>query len=214
MPEQEVVKEESIISVVQSQFEKHIGQEIWDIIEQRRVILTAITGRNSIMVQFEEQEPENGYMLDFGLIVENEEDAFVRGIPLRIAVVLSLKEVGTRLSKTTPEKFLEELKKIVYGKLNMTHNIMLASMKKRNRELVLSRQIIMSAWHCAFAEEGINKVSSSKAGKLYGKDHATVLHAIKAVNNLLDTDKNFREDYKEVWDMVVDVNPKSKLHII
>ena len=38
------------------------------------------------------------------------------------------------------------------------------------------------------------KMSCSAIGRLYYKDHATVLHALKVINNLNDTDKNFRKE--------------------
>jgi hypothetical protein len=35
-----------------------------------------------------------------------------------------------------------------------------------------------------------------------GKDHATVLHACKTVNNLKDTDKHFREQVERIADEI------------
>ena len=35
-------------------------------------------------------------------------------------------------------------------------------------------------------------------GRLLGKDHSTVLHAIKAVNNMYDTDKQYRAMYDRI----------------
>jgi hypothetical protein len=63
--------------------------------------------------------------------------------------------------------------------------------KKRIREYVIIRQVSMT----------LNRLwlgsSLSVSGKPFSKDHATVLHSIKTVKNLKDTDKNFREDWNK-----------------
>lgn len=60
-------------------------------------------------------------------------------------------------------------------------------LKTRKREIVQPRQIAMF-----FSKHG-NKGSLAEIGEEIGnKDHATVLHACKTVNNLYDTDKKFR----------------------
>lgn len=62
-------------------------------------------------------------------------------------------------------------------------------LKTRKREIVFSRQVCMSLAKLK------TKHSLSTIGKYYGgKDHATVLHAIKTIKNLIDTDKTIRED--------------------
>lgn len=59
--------------------------------------------------------------------------------------------------------------------------------KTRKREIVQARQIAM------FFAKSLTKSSLATIGSLIGgKDHATVLHACKTVNNLIDTDKKFR----------------------
>jgi len=63
--------------------------------------------------------------------------------------------------------------------------------KTRKREVVEARQVLM-----AYRKQQTGK-SSNRVGKEYSKDHATVLHAIKTVNNLRETDKVFRYKYEE-----------------
>lgn len=42
-------------------------------------------------------------------------------------------------------------------------------------------------------------LSSVKIGKLIGdKDHTTVLHAIKTINNLIETDINFKNKINKI----------------
>jgi len=60
--------------------------------------------------------------------------------------------------------------------------------KTRKREVVQCRQIAMY-----FAMKLIKRTSLEKVGQQYGdKDHATVLHACKTVNNLIETNREFR----------------------
>lgn len=61
--------------------------------------------------------------------------------------------------------------------------------KTRVREVVEARQMI---FHCLRAN---TDMSLNEIGKYYGKDHATVLHGQRNVDNLLDIDKTFRIKY-------------------
>ena len=65
--------------------------------------------------------------------------------------------------------------------------------KTRKREIVQARQIAM------FFAKNLTKSSLATIGtSIGGKDHATVLHACKTVNNLLETDKGFRVYIDEI----------------
>jgi len=65
--------------------------------------------------------------------------------------------------------------------------------KTRKREIVQARQIAM------YFSKLLTGLSLAKIGKSIGnKDHATVLHACKTVNNLIDTDKKFKYDIDEI----------------
>jgi len=60
--------------------------------------------------------------------------------------------------------------------------------KTRKREIVQARQIAM------YFSKSLTKASLASIGsQIGGKDHATVLHACKTVNNLIDTDKRFKQ---------------------
>ena len=63
----------------------------------------------------------------------------------------------------------------------------------RKREIVQARQIAM------FFSKSLTKSSLATIGSQIGdKDHATVLHACKTVNNLIETDKRFRLQLDEI----------------
>ncbi len=65
--------------------------------------------------------------------------------------------------------------------------------RSRKREVVLVRQVAMY-----FSKRYLD-ISTSKIGQYIGKrDHATVLHACKAITNLAETDKQFRNELNEI----------------
>lgn len=67
------------------------------------------------------------------------------------------------------------------------------STKSRKREVVQARQIAM------YLSKQLTKSSLASIGTTIGqRDHATVLHACKIVNDLMDCDKNFRISVKEI----------------
>ena len=60
--------------------------------------------------------------------------------------------------------------------------------KGRKRNLVEARQVIFY-----IAYKKINGLSLAQIGAKFNKDHATVLYGIKMVQNLCDTNKEFKE---------------------
>ena len=65
--------------------------------------------------------------------------------------------------------------------------------KTRKREIVQARQVSM------FFSKNMTKSSLASIGaQIGGKDHATVLHACKTVNNLIETDNRFRLQVDEI----------------
>ena len=80
--------------------------------------------------------------------------------------------------------YLKDIEKIICD--GQVVDIELIYIKTRKREIVICRQLIMY-----FLKKFNRKQTLAEIGSVYGKDHATVLHAIKTVNNLIDTDKSF-----------------------
>ncbi|MBR3884533.1 MAG: chromosomal replication initiator protein DnaA [Bacteroidaceae bacterium] len=65
--------------------------------------------------------------------------------------------------------------------------------RSRKREVVQVRQVAM------YLAKKYLDLSTSKIGQYVGgRDHATVLHACKAVTNLAETDKQFRSELSEI----------------
>lgn len=78
-------------------------------------------------------------------------------------------------------------------------------LKTRKREILQARQIAM------YFSKLLTKSSLASIGAQIGnKDHATVLHACKTVNNLYDTDKFFRNDVDEIEKRIKEVKESIK----
>jgi len=64
----------------------------------------------------------------------------------------------------------------------------------RKREYVYARQMHM------LVRSKLLGMSLRVAGEIYGKDHATVLHAIRTQLNLYETDKAYRAQTADFWE--------------
>jgi len=63
----------------------------------------------------------------------------------------------------------------------------------RKREYVLIRQITMSLLLLK------NKRSLTYAAGYFSKDHSTTIHSVKTVKNLMETDRDFKEKYGDLF---------------
>lgn len=80
---------------------------------------------------------------------------------------------------------------IAFSDINSVHPD-LAKTKSRKREFVETRQL------CMFFLKKRTTLSLAKIGGLINKDHATVLHAVKTINNLIDTNASFKGKFAEI----------------
>ncbi len=104
---------------------------------------------------------------------------------------LARQMVDKFVRNTAKEVSIDYIQKVVCDYFNM--GIDLLKSKTRKREVVQARQIAMY-----FAKQ-LTKSSLATIGMhCGGKDHATVLHACRTVNNLMDTDKKFRHYIQEL----------------
>jgi chromosomal replication initiator protein len=105
------------------------------------------------------------------------------------------KEVTLDLTKTIVEKFVKNIKneisidyiqKVVSDYFQLDVDTLKS--KTRKRHVVQARQLAM------FFAKKFTKSSLANIGSQIGdRDHATVLHACKTVDNLVETDKQFRK---------------------
>jgi len=71
----------------------------------------------------------------------------------------------------------------------------------RKRKYLYPRQISMSLMHISL---GLTQVYIED---FFKKKHPAVTHSMKCVNNMLDTDKEFKNTYKSVFDYACELNP-------
>ena len=102
------------------------------------------------------------------------------------------KEMIDKLIKSTKREIsIDYIQKVVCNYYNI--GLELLQSKTRKREIVQARQVAM------FFSKSMTKSSLATIGsQIGGKDHATVLHACKTVNNLIETDKRFRLQVDEI----------------
>jgi chromosomal replication initiator protein len=102
------------------------------------------------------------------------------------------KEMIDKLIKNTKrEVSIDYIQKVVCNYFDI--GIDAIQSKTRKREIVQARQVAM------FFSKNLTKSSLATIGaQIGGKDHATVLHACKTVNNLIDTDKHFRSQIEDI----------------
>jgi chromosomal replication initiator protein len=95
------------------------------------------------------------------------------------------------VKNTAREVSIDYIQKVVCDYFDLP--IELLKSKTRKREVVQARQIAM------YFSKQMTKSSLANIGAhCGGKDHATVLHACKTVNNLMDTDKRFKTYIEEL----------------
>jgi len=116
-------------------------------------------------------------------------------ISLLAQSTLNKKEITLELARQVIDKLVKNSKKeisvdyiqkVVSDYFNITPDQMHS--RTRKREIVQARQVAM------YFSKSLTKSSLASIGsQIGGKDHATVLHACKTVNNLIDTDKQFKQ---------------------
>jgi chromosomal replication initiator protein len=108
-----------------------------------------------------------------------------------ITIDLAIELINKIIKQSKHEITIDYIQKTVCDYFNMPSDSLQS--KTRKREIVQARQIAM------FFSKTLTKSSLASIGAQIGhKDHATVLHACKTVNNLIDTDKQFRNDIEEI----------------
>lgn len=108
-----------------------------------------------------------------------------------ITLDLARQMIDKFVKNTTREISIDFIQKIVSDYFNLP--LELLKSKTRKREVVQARQIAM------FFAKNMTKSSLASIGlQCGGKDHATVLHACRTVNNLIETDKKFRVYIDEI----------------
>ena len=108
-----------------------------------------------------------------------------------IDVTLAEKIISRIVNITRKVNTVEKIRDVVCEYFSLSVDAI--STKSRKREVVQARQIAM------YLSKQLTKSSLSSIGNTIGqRDHATVLHACKIVNDLMDCDKSFRSSVREI----------------
>lgn len=108
-----------------------------------------------------------------------------------ITIDLARQIIDKFIRNTVREVSIDYIINVVCDKLNVS--IEKFSEKTRKREIVQARQLAM------YFSKKYTKTSLTIIGQKCGdKDHATVLHACKTVENLIETDKKFKKLASEI----------------
>lgn len=108
-----------------------------------------------------------------------------------ITLDLATEMIDKLIKNTKREISIDYIQKVVCSYFNVQVEMLLSNTRKR--EIVQARQIAM------YFSKNLTKASLATIGaQIGGKDHATVLHACKTVNNLIDTDKRFKNQVDEI----------------
>ena len=108
-----------------------------------------------------------------------------------ITIDLAREMIDKLIKNTKREISIDYIQKVVCNYYNITTDSLKS--KTRKREIVQARQVAM------YFSKNLTKSSLATIGsQIGGKDHATVLHACKTVNNLVETDKTFRNQIEEL----------------
>ena len=108
-----------------------------------------------------------------------------------IDVTLAEKIISRIVNITRKVNTVEKIRDVVCEYFSLSVDAI--STKSRKREVVQARQIAM------YLSKQLTKSSLSTIGNTIGqRDHATVLHACKIVNDLMDCDKSFRSSVREI----------------
>ena len=116
-----------------------------------------------------------------------------RNIDVDLAQNITSKIVGEEETQISMETIIS----CVCEYFNITREQMLS--KSRLRQIVQARQIAMYECRSLIPNCSLSTIGA----ELGGKDHATVLHACSTVQNLMSTDKLFRQWVEDIEGMVV-----------
>lgn len=109
----------------------------------------------------------------------------------KITTALAKEILKVYVKFTQREVTVDQIVKVVCGHLNLDAEQF--NSPKRTREIAQARQIAM------FLSKKHTKAPLTAIGAaIGGKNHATVLHACKAISNLMETDKNFKRQMEEI----------------
>ncbi len=114
----------------------------------------------------------------------------------KITITLAKEIIKMYVQVTHKEITLDKIQKVVCEQMGLDFEKL--NSPKRTREIAQARQIAM------FLSKQHTKAPLAAIGAaIGGKNHATVLHACKAISNLMETDKAFRHQVEEIEKLIL-----------
>ena len=113
-----------------------------------------------------------------------------------ISISLAESVIGNIVGEPQSDLSIDAIVRTVCEYFNITRDALLS--KTRKRQIVQARQIAM--YECRSRIPGCSL--STIGAELGGKDHATVLHSCTTVQDLIDTDKAFKQYVTDIEDML------------
>lgn len=103
---------------------------------------------------------------------------------------------GVRIKAYTPEAFMEDICSFF--------NVTIEELRSSSRKIPhrIPRQVFMSEVVEVFKYS--HNISYKKAAEMVNRDHATLIHSKRAVKNIYDTEKSFRDTIDSFREMIKD----------
>lgn len=112
---------------------------------------------------------------------------------------LAEKVTGTIVSDAAPEVTIDKVMTVTCDYFDISRDDLLS--KSRRRQIVQARQIAMYMCRTLIKNQSLSAIGS----EIGGKDHATVLHACSTVEDLMQTDKVFKQYVTDIEKMLLGV---------
>lgn len=89
------------------------------------------------------------------------------------------------------EKHIEGISRIVFNYFNIP--LEMIKEKNRNREFIVARQFT-----AYFIRKELAKITLKEIGSVFNLNHATVIHSLRNINDLVDVDSEYQKWHKEL----------------
>ena len=100
--------------------------------------------------------------------------------------------------KKATQENCENLIRLVFNHFKISFE--LAKTKSRKREIIIARQFAMY-----FLRQEFYQLSLQGIADYFDKDHSTVVHSIKQINNLVEYDLESKEHHENIMKKVIEM---------
>jgi len=165
---------------------------------------------DSLTVVGKSKEEERLDINRFSIIVNNVTEAINKRLPVENCVIVREKAVFCEQLSVSNEQVLKTIKEIVHDINGVSDIEMISNSHNGKKKYNEPRQLIMATYYSTLYGSGVTLEDSAA---LYGKNHATVLNAIKNVQNGIDTDRMYNLKYMKLWEFIHAINPNNRIRV-